>query len=298
MEFSPWVDGADESTTVPSRPASLELPAFSFANSATVAESDDWTDDGGGWGGALEYSLPAIPHLSTEARTTDSGQVENKQVREEDGGRGGWGDAAMDEEALEPVGAQDSSHSNITSTSHIRASSESLASPTPSDSAKLPAQDDGDDWGNHGHSPTLPPIPDVRIDSGEEALNAPRRDSGWGNQSEWQPEALPPPLPSFGSSFSARSPSIREGSQIGNEDQHGYNAGAGGWEGAVTQVSWEGDEADSELVVKNVDGAWNNQTPSEPPRARSIVSNACNYVNGLYNIAIHADIPPFSRQRW
>lgn len=296
MEYSPWGDGADDSNTKPHRPASPDLPAFSFAHPTNVVpESDDWTDDGGGWGGALEYSVPFTSSSEIEAGREDIGEVENKQVRAEEDGRGGWGDAANDLVAREAVSDQDSPDPDTPSTIQDTASSESPTSPTSRYNTNVPAEDVEDDWGNHGHSPTLPPIADVRIDSDKEELT-PRRDSGWGNESEWQPEELPPPLPSFGSSFSARSPSIREARETESESQREFDSGAGGWDGAVTQASWEGDEG--ELVIKNVDGAWNKQTPLEPPRVRSIVSYPWNEIHRPYFIYIMLTFPSFSRRRW
>lgn len=287
---SPWGEGTDFAP-LPSIPpkdtSSPKLPSF---QSSSTAKS--WGDDGG-WGGAtddysLEYTsasiptseLPFAPGLST---------LDSSSSR-------GWGSANSPE--LPPIARLPASSDNAvedlsvselflgppSSVAPILASPLSQGfAPSPTfTSATLPTtyethladkeddelprgelqtpegEEDEDDWGGHGASPTLPPIvlPSTVKESPEVG-----RGGGWGNDEEWQPAEIPAPLPTFGSSFQADLKPLERATN----GEEGW--GAGRWTGAdsVGASTHTGDNT-------NGHNEWPSEITGELYRGKSIVS--------------------------
>ncbi|KAI5480004.1 nuclear protein export protein [Pseudohyphozyma bogoriensis] len=219
---NPW--GSDETPApFPDRVPSPPLPSF---GSATLnVSSQSWGDDGG-WGGSSDDYMPSTGFGSSTAsgmeEYTEEVEPEPTQASSSYDAGGGWGPP----DDLPPVSSTfQSNHDDLyshTKDLSLNASPPSGFAPSPPlatmdlptfrSSSPPPAQDDGpeepveeeaeDDWGAHGQSPTLPPIADLKLPSTSPETS---RTGGWGDDDEWQPAEIPPPLPSFGDSFTKSS---------------------------------------------------------------------------------------------
>ncbi|GAA6047160.1 hypothetical protein JCM3770_006929 [Rhodotorula araucariae] len=247
-ESSPW--GAPGDSPTPTLPRAVS-PILGYSPPAAAAAfvAPAWSDDSGGWGGAIDDYVPGA--FSSALGT---GDVSNSKLSERgDEGIGphpssnssaaaGWEVESPEIPTFSTVASGASAADDATPASTGFGTSPPLppvALPLPSfpsdlDEAQSELSKDADDagggWG--GASPDLPPIGMLRIVAPPSPTDETDRDIGWGGaDADPVAEEDEPPLPTLGDLFTSSKPR-RESVELARAGEQGDDAwgSSQGWE--------------------------------------------------------------------
>ncbi|KDE09659.1 hypothetical protein MVLG_00065 [Microbotryum lychnidis-dioicae p1A1 Lamole] len=295
QEDSPWGSADDalpfSTSDLPRRPPSPlpSLASFTSSSKPVSSSGGGWGDDGG-WGANVDESIVVTGGVASTSAVTLDGEGEHKLGDEEVERRSATVAVGKEKEEEEDMWIPPTSRTNTEDESRYGAhdstgmatatangESPPLGSARPSTTTRdqdieshhdagAGGEGDYDGWGEHGASPVLPPIANLRVDDEEPELDLP--DKGWGGDDDgWVPPEVPEPLPTFGDVFekpTTRRESVEEG-WGGNDAVPSWNAGAGERDEGGAELDREASEASEDGWGGEIDEADLDPEPEAEP---------------------------------